>query len=162
MKKLYLDRTEDNGCTGVFVKDTEIIPAGTTIYSMPVTDKNSEYQRYADEYDIHFIFDDDIPCIDFYTVPHIDIMAVDSEGGYIGMLGQCCDLESDAPVCYIDREKNCYLIAADGADFMKHVADWKNRLEPYGDVVFYRSGEDARHELEFVDIKSLLRFGGHD
>ena len=162
MKKLYLDRTEDSGCTGVFVKDAEIIPAGTTIYLMPVSDKNSEYQRYADEYDIHFIFDDDVPCVHFYTVPHIDIMALDSSGGYIGTLGQCCDLESDAPICYIDRERKCYLIAENGADFTEHVSDWKTRMKPYSDVVFYQSLEDAQRVLEFIDIKSLLSFGGHD
>ena len=157
MKKIYLDRTEDNGCTSVFVRDAEIIPAGTTVYSMPVSDKNSEYQRYADEYDIHFIFDDDVLCIDFYTVPHIDIMAVDSDGGCIGTVGQCCDLESDAPICYIDREKKCYLVAENGADFIEHVSDWKTRMKPYRDVVLYQSLEDAQRVLEFIDSKVIVK-----
>lgn len=51
---------------------------GTTLYPMSVKDKNTEYQRYADTYDLKFIFDDDIPQIDFYTVPRVDIFAKDS------------------------------------------------------------------------------------
>lgn len=42
---------------------------------MDVTDKNQEYQRYAKDYDIQFIFDDNIPNIEFYTVPQVDVMA---------------------------------------------------------------------------------------
>ena len=81
MKKLYLDAAS-NGCTAVYVKDAEVVPAGTTISSMPVKMKNREYQKYAEEYDICFIFDDHIPALPFYTVPWVDLMATDSRGGY--------------------------------------------------------------------------------
>lgn len=101
MRKIYLDRTELTGAIGVFSEETEIILAGTTIYSMDVSDRNEEYLKYAKEYDIQFIFDDYIPHLEFYTIPYIDIMARDSKGGFIGTIGQQCDLESDALICYI-------------------------------------------------------------
>ena len=65
MKKLYIDKTENTGCFSVFVKDAEVNWVGATVYSMPIKHKNSEYQRYATNYDINFIFDDNIPEIDF-------------------------------------------------------------------------------------------------
>ncbi|WP_245975473.1 hypothetical protein [Oceanobacillus chungangensis] len=74
---------------------------------MSVYHKNEEYQKYANDYDIQFIFDDDIPHLEFNTVPYVDIMAIDSNGGFIGTVGQQCDLESDAPICYINRDLEC-------------------------------------------------------
>jgi hypothetical protein len=82
MRKVYLDKTEINNYIGVFVKDAEVIPTGTTIYYMSTKYKNEEYQKYADNYDIHFIFDDDIPTLSFYTVPlepYSDIIFYDSK-----------------------------------------------------------------------------------
>ena len=78
MRKLYIDMTEHDGCTSYYRKDTEIIPAGVTVYSMPVYERNEKYQELADVYDMHFIFDDRNVEVDFYTIPRIDIMAVDS------------------------------------------------------------------------------------
>ena len=65
MKKLYFDATEKNECIAIFSPQAEIVSAGTTVYAMPIKDWNEEYQRYADEYDIHFIFDNALPHIDF-------------------------------------------------------------------------------------------------
>lgn len=67
MKKVYYDVCGANGCAAIFPKEIEVIPAGTTLYSMNVKNKNMEYQKYADVYDLRFIFDDDIPQISFYT-----------------------------------------------------------------------------------------------
>ena len=153
MKKLYLDRTEVHD--GVFVKDAEIIPAGTTIYFMSVKDKNAEYERYADEYDIHFIFENNIPLIDFYTIPQVDIMATDSQGGFIGTIGQTTDLHGDAPICYIDKDRNCYLIAGNGKDFLKCAPMWRNSLKEYNGVTFYNSKSDAEKVVEFIDLNWL-------
>ena len=60
MNKVYLDVTELKNSLCVFVEDKEIISAGSTIYHIDSNDKNEIYQQYADEYDIHFIFADDI------------------------------------------------------------------------------------------------------
>ncbi len=126
MRKVYLDKTEINNYIGVFVKDAEVIPTGTTIYYMSTKYKNEEYQKYADNYDIHFIFDDDIPTLSFYTVPQVDILARDSEGGFIGTVGQQSDLESDAPICYINNHQECFLIAKTGKEFLNIKNSWKH------------------------------------
>lgn len=153
MKKMYLDVTETDGCIGVLVKDVEIVFAGTTVYSMSARHKNEEYQRYADEYDIHFIFDDNMPEIDFYTIPQVDILATDSKGCYIGTIGNTSDLQSDAPICYIDKNTwKSYLIAESGEEFLKKASTWKESLEPYDGVTFYHSKEDAMKENEFINI----------
>ena len=150
MQKIYLDMTEHTDCIGIYKKDTKVIPAGTTIYTMPSKDKNAEYQKLADEYDIHFIFN--LPDIDFYTIPRIDIMAADSHGGYIGTIGETCDLESDAPICYIDKNKTCHLIAENGKTFLKTVHSWKTQLKPCEGIEFFPSKEEAKKRHDFLDI----------
>ena len=61
MNKVYLDVTKRKNCPAICINitDTEVIKAGTTVYYMDSNDKNKTYQKYANEYDIHFIFDDD-------------------------------------------------------------------------------------------------------
>ena len=110
IKKLYLDITEKDACISVWIKDSEIIQTGTTIYSMSVKHKNEEYERLARDYNIHFIFEDNIPMIDFYTIPRIDIFAIDGRGGYFGTVGEMTNLESNTPICYIDNTRKGYLI----------------------------------------------------
>lgn len=151
MKKIYFDKAE-NPCTSVFVKGAEVIPAGSTIYGMPVKEKNAEYERIADKYDIHFIFDDDIPQIDFYTVPWIDIMAADSCGGYIGTVGESCGMDSHAPICYIDKKRKCYIIADNFKDLMGHFSVWKKRKKLYNEVQIFNSRYEAMKRLEFINI----------
>ena len=55
MDQLYLDRTEIPGNTVLIVSNAEVINTGTTLYSMPASCKDAEYERYAKEYDIHAI-----------------------------------------------------------------------------------------------------------
>ena len=155
MRKIYLDKTELKGCVAVFISDAEVIPAGTTVYSMNIGSKNEEYQKYADVYDIHFIFDDDVPEADFYTVPQVDILARDSKGGFIGTIGQESDLDSDAPICYINNRHECFLIARSGKEFLDVEASWKSNMEPYSGITFYSSKSEAEKELEFFDISSI-------
>lgn len=155
MNTMYLDMTE-NSCTSVFIKDTKIIPAGTTIYSMPVKEKNDEYATLADKYDIHFIFDDNIPIIDFYSIPRIDIMATDSSGGFIGTLGEISDLDSKAKICYIDNNNNCYIIALNFGDLLNNLSDWKEKAIPCEEIILFTSKEEAMKEYEFVDLSELI------
>lgn len=157
MEKVYIDAASLKDCAAFFAPDVEMIFAGTTVYSMSVSEKNKKYQQYADEYDIHFLFDDDIPVIDFYTVPQVDIMAVDSNGGYIGTIGQVSDLESDALICYIDKNRNCYLAAENGADFLKRVSMWKEYLKPYEGIKIYNTKADAEKENPFWDGRKETR-----
>ena len=156
MRKIYLDKTGLSGAAiSIYISDAEVIPAGTTFYSMDVGSKNEEYQRYADVYDIHFIFDDDVPEPGFYAVPQVDILARDSEGGFIGTIGQESYLDSDAPICYINNSQECFLIAKSGKEFINKADSWKCNMEPYSGITFYTSKSEAEKELEFFDISSI-------
>ena len=151
MRKVYLDTTQADMCIGVCVNDAEVVLAGTPVNAMSVKHKNSEYLRFAEEYDIQFIFADNVPKVDFYSVPMVDVFAIDSVGGYIGSVGQSTDLEADIPICYVDAEKRCYLIATNGNDFLSKVGNWKAHLMPYNDIEFFDSLEMAKKKFEFLD-----------
>lgn len=152
MTKVYLDATKLNGIAFVGIKNVEIILAGTTINSMSTNNKNDEYQRYANDYDIQFIFDDCVPHLEFYTVPLVDIIAKDSEDGFIGSLGHPFDLEGNAPICYINRFLECFIVSDNVAHFFKNIESWKKNLVPYDKVTFYSSKVEAEKELEFIDL----------
>lgn len=151
MRKVYLDTTQTDMCISIYVNDAEVVLAGASVNTMSVKHKNSEYQKFAEKYDVHFIFADDVPKVDFYTVPLVDIFAVDSAGGYVGSVGQLTDLEADIPICYIDAEKKCYLIATNGNDFLSKVGNWKAGLIPCTDIEFFDSLEMAQKKFEFLD-----------
>ncbi len=160
MKKVYLDKTEIKEAMLVFIKDVEIISSGTTINSMSIKYKNSEYQRYADTYGLKFIFDDYLPYIDFYTVPLIDIFATDSLGGMFGTIGQTTDMDEIATVCYINMNKECYLIADSLKDFLQMLSenyDWKSSMILNNNVIFYKSKADAEENLEFLEIHKEIK-----
>lgn len=156
MRKIYLDRTAFSGAIGVNLEDTEIISAGTTINSMGVHDRNEEYQTYANDYDIQFIFDDDIPHLEFFTVPHVDIMAKDSKGGFVGIVYQQCDSESDATICYINRDLECFIISENVEDFLSNIGTWQDNMKHYDKITVYRSKAEAETELEFIDLSDIL------
>lgn len=152
MRKVYWDKTApENACTSVYVKDAEVIAAGTTVYAMSVKEKNAEYQKYAEEYGICFIFDDKLPKIDFYTVPHVDIFATDGDGGLFGTIGGITDLNADIPICYMDQSRTCFWAAENGNAFLAAAGSWRERLSPYEGITFYRSKEEAEQQLEFIE-----------
>lgn len=152
MKKVFVDRTENTECISLFSNNAEIINAGTTITSMPQSDYNDEYKRFADEYDVRFVFDNSVPMVDFYAVPQFDIMAMDSEAGYIGTIGNSSDLGSNYPIGYIDKDRNCFLIASCGKEFLENVANWKTHKQAYDGLRLFVCKEDAKSRLEFIEI----------
>ena len=156
MRKVFLDKTTITECVSVFMKDAEVNWAGATVYSMSVKHKNQEYQRFADEYDIHFIFDDNIPVLDFYTIPLVDIFATDSDGGYLGSVGEGIDLEGNVPICYIDKGRNCYLIAPNSKEFFNNVVNWKKNMTLYENVEFFSSNTEAMKKYEFISIDGCI------
>ena len=82
-------------------------------------------------------------------------MAKDSRGGFIGTVGQSCDLESDATICYINKDLECFIISENGADFLSNIESWQNNLKPYDKITFYPSKEEAEMELEFIDLSEI-------
>lgn len=158
MNKVYLDVTNRKNCPAICMdrEDTQVITSGSTVYNMDSSDKNEIYQQYADEYDIHFIFDDDIIELSFYAVPQVDVFATDSEGGLIGTVGSFTNLQSDLPICYINKYKECFLIANSGKDFLEMSKNWKINLKPYNEVIFYESKLEAEKELRFIKYNLSL------
>ena len=153
MRKVYLDCTAGEAVS-VYIRDAEVILAGTTIYSMSLRCRDAEYERWEQEYGISFIFDDMQVKVPFYAAPRVDIFAVDNQGGYLGTVGQTTDMEGDAPVCYI-KDGKCYLIAVSGPDFIGKVTDWRSCLADYPEVTLYDSREHAARILEFVPVSSV-------
>ena len=157
MRKMYLDETNLDGCVAVYVPATEVIRAGTSVYSMPVSDKNDEYKNIAEKYDINFIFDDKIPAIDFYTIPMTSVFATDSNGGCFVSVKDFFDLESDAQICYISSDEKCYLVAENAKEFIENISVWKNDMRLFTDIKFYSSKTEAEKENEFLDLNELER-----
>lgn len=154
MKKVYLDSVEmqEREILSVIMdEEVEVILAGTTVQSMAVAFKE-DYQHFSADYDLHFIFDDAIPSVDFYTVPQVDIVATDSLGGFIGSIGQAFDIESEAPICYVDKNLEAFILAENGQAFLENIASWKTNRQPHDKISFYRSKAEAERELEFVDL----------
>lgn len=80
---------------------------------------------------------------------------MDSKGGYIGTVGKMTDLESDAPICYIDKDKKCYLIIENGAEFLKIASKWQENLIAYDGIDFYASKETAMQENTFFKPEEM-------
>ncbi len=154
MEKIYFDISEKTDCISLFSTDVQIIPAGTTVYTMSVKDKNAHYQNFADRHDIHFIFEDNVPKINFFAVPRVDIFAVDSIGGVFGTIGETTDLGSAAPICYINKSHTCFRVANSLSEWMQLLASFPNHqaaLTRCNEVVLYQSREDAQKTLEFFN-----------
>ena len=151
MKTIYLDQTQNPACISLLIKDAQIIPAGTTHSAMPIRHQNAEYRRFAREYDIHFLFENDLPTIDFYSVPHLDIFARDSRGGYLCSLEAIVDFESDAKIIYMDKNRQCFLAAENGRAFLQQVHHWQTNLIPVDGIRFFSSLTAAKKELIFFE-----------
>ena len=158
----YLDMTKADGCFGVIAENgEEIVFTGVSVNSMPLSVKTNEADAYADfarQYDISFIFDDEIPEIDFYTIPRIDIAAVDGDGGYIGSVGQPFDLSNKVPLVYISKDKCCFLITEDSRLFISIASDWKARLIPFEGIKLYDNKDSAKREFEIIDFEKTSRY----
>lgn len=137
------------------MKGIKPVPAGTSIFSMPDTERNKKWKSFADLYDIHFIFENHIPEIDFYAVPQFHIMATDSNGGLIGIVGGKDSLNTHLPIGYISRERKCFLIAASGHSFVENMDRWKQLLKPYAELMLFDSKETAKKEKRFLDCEAV-------
>ena len=115
------------------------------INAMPIRHKKDVLQRYSEALDIQFIFEDQIPWVDFYAVPYLEVIATDSNGGWIGTLGE------DAPVVYVDRNRKCWQIAENIPLFSAICPDWKRNMTPYNGLKIYASLEAAKADLEFME-----------
>ena len=137
------------------LKNMKPVPAGTSIFSMPDTENNSKWKSFADKYDIHFIFDEAIPEVNFYAVPHFHIMATDSNGGLIGIIGGKDSLNTHLPIGYISPNHECFFVASSGISFLENINQWKQLLKPYNALMLFNSKEMAKKEKKFLDLTQV-------
>ena len=161
----YLDMTQTQGCIGVIPENGEtIVFTGVSVNSMPLSVKHEEgeaYDDFAQKYGIHFIFDDCIPEIDFYTVPKIEVAATDNDGGFIASVGEPFSLCDSVPLIYISAARNAFLITEDSSEFLSIASEWKVRLTPYDGITLYKSKKDARKVYPITDFKQTEAYKRH-
>lgn len=161
----YLDMTQVKGCFGVIPENGEtIVFTGVSVNSMPLSVKREEgeaYDDFARKYGIHFIFDDCIPEIDFYTVPKIEVAATDNNGGFIASVGEPFSLRDSVTLIYISADQKAYLITEDSSVFLSIASEWKEKLTPYDGITLYKSKEDARKEYPIIDLEQTELYKRH-
>lgn len=151
MKTVYYDMSDITaGAVGVFLRDARVMPAGTTLCAAPVQEKQeSAYAEFAQK-DVHFIFTDDMPEIDFYAVPRVDVFARTTDG-LLACLGESADVDSPAPIVLIDAQRNVRRAAKNLMDMLTS-SNWKDGICEETGVKLYPSREAAMAEVEFIDI----------
>ena len=161
----YLDMTQAKGCFGIIPENGEtLVLTGVSVYSMPLSVKQKEseaYENFARKYGVHFIFDDCIPKIDFYTVPKIEVAASDNNGGFIASVGELFSLRDPVPLVYISSDRKTYLITEDSSEFLSIVSEWKGKLTPYDGIALYASKEDARKDYPIIDFEQTEVYKRH-
>jgi len=152
---LYMDFSGTEGAIG-FISDGEpVIPAGVSIEAMPMSIKQKEwdlYQQFAKENDVHFLFEDNVPTVDFYAVPRVCIAATDSDGGMIASVEESFSLHDSVPLIYISPNRKCFLITEDSTQFLAIASHWKKHLIPYNGVKLYASKEAAKTAFPITDV----------
>lgn len=159
--KRYIDATIGAFLGMVYVEEeiqpTEIAQAGTTVYRMPLADRNDRY-IHLEQKGIYFFFGDDTPYIDFFAVPRVDIFARDPRGGYWGTVGALSNPRNmEAPICYIDPNRQAYQVANCMRDFLFPLETIQERIEeqrePTPDITIFSSAGEAKERFEFIDIR---------
>ncbi|WP_394272352.1 hypothetical protein [Butyricicoccus sp.] len=143
-KVLYVDCTQSDGPIAIFASDAQVVYAGVTVSGMPERDREAA-RIYEARLGILFLFAGDAPELPFYTVPQVEVFARDGDG-WLATVWQPTDGEDDAPVCYIDADRQCWR-AADSFRQLLDRPDWKRQLAPMKGIAVYASRKDAAREL---------------
>lgn len=152
---IYMDFSGTEGAIGYISDGEPVVPVGVSIHAMPLSIQKKEwelYQKFAEDNDVHFLFADHIPTVDFYAVPCADIAATDSCGGLIASVGAQFSLSDKIPLIYIAPDKACFLITEDGSQFLSIASEWKNHLKPYDGVKIYPSKEAAMADYPITNV----------
>lgn len=139
----------------------EVIYTGKTIHPMPsLYKKEKAYQILADEFDVKFIFDDDIPEFHFYPIPCLEILAIDSRGGCIGSSNNLVSLDEDyAPIYYISNENKPFYIASNLKEFLRLIVfctDWKKYIDSTYSRTHNISKEAKDYLIDTLKLKEYL------
>lgn len=157
MDPCFFDYSKSTDAVSIFIKDHVVLPAGAGVYAMPVSDRNDRYKQLADLYDVHFIFSDNVPSVDFYAVPYLSIFAYDSSGGMFASVGAFADFESDAKIAYISPDRTVFLAADNGRAFILNLPSWKENLRLYSGAELFSDLEHAKEKYQFLDIEQLQK-----
>lgn len=162
--KVYIDVEQvcfKNGAIGIILADEngkqkEIVFTGKIVSSMSVKEKSEKvYQILAEEYDVCFIFDDNIPNIDFYPVPKLEIFAHDSFDGYFCTNSSHFSIkEKDAPIYYVDKMLNSYYLAPNLLEFIGLILNkppWKKEFFGF-DRLQIKSQENKQYIVDRLNI----------
>ncbi len=164
-EKIYIDAEQiglKNGTFGVIISDEngkpkEIVYTGKILTSMPISEKTKEraYKILAEDYDICFIFDDNIPNIDFYPVPKLEIFAFDSYNGFFCSANDSS--EKNAQIYYIDESLNIYCLASNIHEFIRlciYNPEWKNKLFKH-DLIKERADENKQYLVDKLKLSDI-------
>ena len=89
MRTVYFDMGELNrfGALGLLSSEAKVLPAGTVIHTeqAKIRKELPQYQEMAERAGVFFFFEDeDIPNAPFFTVPYMELVARDRDGGWYG------------------------------------------------------------------------------
>ena len=157
--------TNVNACIGILPDPGEtVVFTGVSVYSMPLSIKRREGEQYADfarKFGIRFIFDDEKPVIDFYTVPWIEIGAADGSGGFFASVNGPFSLRDAVPLVYISPNRECFLLTEDSRQFLNMAPDWSTRLTPWDGIQIYPTKAQAKAEYGIVDLENTAAYHRH-
>lgn len=157
METIYLDKTTSLEGVGVIVgKDKVLVPTGATLNAMPPSVRGPLYTEFEEKHGIRFLFRDELPEIDFYTVPWVDIAAVDAKGGFIASYNTGFDLREDVTLVYITKDRQCFLLTERSSELRSPPPRWREDLRPFDGVTFFDSLEDARRTLDIQTLEQLI------
>ena len=156
MRTVYYDMNDiTTGAVGVFMSDAKVLLAGVTVSAEPAAARQDAnvmcaYAQFAEK-DVHFFFRDDLPEIDFYAAPRLDVFARTTDG-LLATLGESSDAEGEAPIVLIDREKRVHRAAKTMMDLLTST-NWKDGVCEEHEVRIFPDRAAAEAELEFIEIK---------
>ena len=162
MRTVYFDIGELDrfGALGFISSEAEILPAGTGIHTEQagVRRELPRYQEMAERAGVFFFFEDeDVPNAPFFTVPYMELVARDRDGGWYGRAESIGD--------------GVYCVTPDGAVFLvsEGMERFSGRLlageevrelwEPALELTVYPSKTAAAQVVELVPVEELLPKG---
>ena len=162
MRTIYIDYGEvsQSGPLGIFSCEVQILYAGTVLHTeqAKVRAEVPQYQEMAERAGVFFFFEDeDIPNAPFFTVPYMELVARDRDGGWYGRAESIGD--------------GVYCVTPDGAVFLvsEGMERFSGRLlageevrelwEPALELTVYPSKTAAAQVVELVPVEELLPKG---
>lgn len=155
-KRLYFDVSQPAHLSSVEGDSARVAAAGTVVSAISEHDYQHDdtYRIIAENHDIHFIVESNIPNIEFYSVPALNIFAYDSKGGLYASVGGTADIsDTKHSICYI-KNKEVYPIAHSFKEFILPIESITKRLKKHrtksDDIKLFSSKEDAMKMFNFI------------